>query len=60
MKLQDLNDRGMAGEGKGGGKVKLKTDLIVRGSCTGRASHDSKIRIGVARGSSTALDRGDT
>ena len=46
MKQQDLNGRGMAGEGKGGGKIKLKTDLIVRGSSTGRARRDSKIRIG--------------
>ena len=49
-----------AREGKGRGKVQFKTVLIARGSGTAGGRYHSKIKIGVARDSSTAVKKGDT
>ena len=57
---RDLIDGRCAREGKGIGKVYFKTVLITRGFGTARVRHDSMIKISIARGFSTPVNKGDT
>ena len=59
---RDIIGGGSAGEGKGRGNVSFKTTHVARSSDTSgsRARHESMIMISVVRGSSTAMNKGNT
>ena len=51
---------GSSREGKGRAMVIFENAIIARGSSTAGSMHDSKIKIGIARGSRTAVKKGNT